>query len=142
MKMIVFVCTGNTCRSPMAEGIFNTLARDGGIECRAESCGIFADAGAPASREAVTAAAVYGADISGHTARPVSEALVEAADAVYCMTAQQTEQLRTVFPAHEDKIKDMPGGDIPDPYGGTDDVYAVTAERLCTAVKLIAEGMK
>jgi protein-tyrosine phosphatase len=72
MSKIVFVCSGNTCRSPMAEGIFNALSKQKGAGHFSLSCGLSAMHGMPASYNAVAAAAEYGADISGHLSRPVT----------------------------------------------------------------------
>jgi len=72
MKQALFVCTGNTCRSPMAEGICRALAEEKGWSIQAVSCGLAAFPGDPAAPYAVEAARKYGADLTMHRSRPLS----------------------------------------------------------------------
>ena len=69
MKKLLFVCTGNTCRSPMAEVIFNSLAEQKGLDWRAESAGVAAVAERPASQNAIQAVAEIGLDLNMHRTR-------------------------------------------------------------------------
>ena len=69
MKKILFVCTGNTCRSPMAAVIFNQLAAQSGLDYVAESAGVAAVGDRPASENAVKAVAEIGLDLSAHRTR-------------------------------------------------------------------------
>ena len=81
---ILFICTGNTCRSPMAQGLIEALAQERGLSIRASSAGLFAAYGAKVSPEAVEA--VKGrADISGHESRPLQVDLINGADLVLAM---------------------------------------------------------
>ena len=87
MKTVVFVCTGNTCRSPMAAGLFHVLLRQNGVtDVAVTSCGTGAFPGMPPTDQAVTAAAEYGADISDHRSRPLSSYLLAEGDLFVCMT--------------------------------------------------------
>ena len=142
MKTIVFVCTGNTCRSPMAEGLFNMLAEKEGLPFRAVSCGLFPDAGAAASAFAVEAAKELGADILGHGAKPCSEELLAGCCAVYCMTSAHAEQLSRAFPAFADVISTMPPSEISDPCGGDLELYRSTAAQILRSLRLITEELK
>ncbi len=119
---ILFVCTGNTCRSPLAEVL------SPGREVR--SRGLAAYEGEGASPYAVAAAAELGFDLSGHKARLVSEEDMLWADAVYAMTQDHAAALRSFFPEHADKVKTLPGGDLPDPIGGELAEYRACAARL------------
>ncbi len=82
---ILFVCSGNLCRSPMAEGIALHLAEERGLAVEAASCGTIARAGMEASGNAVKACAEKGIDISTHVAQPLTSDLVEWADQILCM---------------------------------------------------------
>ena len=99
MKTIVFVCTGNTCRSPMAEGIFRVLAEKYGLtDVTCTSCGTCAYTGLPANPYAVSAASAYGADISTHRSRALTQYLLEEGDLFVCMTQHHALQLLRFLP--------------------------------------------
>jgi protein-tyrosine phosphatase len=123
---ILFICTGNTCRSPLAEVLYTRRYP----EREARSRGIAAYENADAAAHSVTVAWEYGCDLSAHRAGMVAERDMEWADAVYGMTTAHAAMLRTIFPAYADKINTLPGGDLPDPLGGTMSDYRICAERL------------
>lgn len=140
MKKIVFVCTGNTCRSPMAQAILEKMARDAGQNLQVQSAGLYVLPGASASPNAVLAAREIGLELSAHRAQPLSQHLVEEADLVLCMTSGQAAQLKRMCPEKGEKIwaiKPYAGlgdGDVSDPYGGNLEEYrhcAAELEMLC-----------
>ncbi len=126
--MILFVCTGNTCRSPLAAA----LARSRGVD--AQSAGLMVWPGSPATPEAVRAARRHGADLTGHQAQPVTEALMRQAEAVWVMTSGHEEALALRYPEYAAKVTVLEPS-IPDPYGGDDAVYERCALRLLDAMK-------
>lgn len=137
---ILFVCTGNTCRSPMAAAIMNKIAVDNDLDVRIESAGIFAEEGG-ASENAKKAMLKYGIDLSEHRTQPVSEELISKCDIILTMTEGQKQLLR---PLAEDKVftlKEFAGGsgDISDPYGGGLEEYEETAEEIYDALVDAAE---
>jgi protein-tyrosine-phosphatase len=102
---LLFICTGNTCRSPMAEGYFNFVARKLGIDAAGKSAGIVANDGQHASDYSVRAMReLFDIDISGHKAKSVTVAGMQSADYVITMTKSHKLVLRGMFPEHEDKI--------------------------------------
>lgn len=134
LDIILFVCTGNTCRSAMAEGIWNAMARKSGVEVRAVSSGLVAFSGDPAAPQAVEAAKAYGADLTGHRARRLTLYDLEEAKAVYCMTRQQEETLCRLVPDLAEKITCLDERDITDPFGGSIALYRQTAQQIGDAI--------
>ena len=144
-RTFVFVCTGNTCRSPMAAGLAKMLLaemhgcrvgelRSRGIEVA--SAGVCARNGGRATSEAVQAAKALGADIARHRSSALAAETVESADAVFCMTAGHAATVRRAVPSADEKIKPLDtDGDIPDPIGGGLEIYRRTAERIVVALR-------
>ena len=126
--MILFVCTGNTCRSPMA----SALARAAGVD--AQSAGLRAFPGAPASPQAIRAAGLYGADLTGHRARMLDEAMLRDAEAVWVMTEAHEALLSMMFPQYARKVNVL-WPPIPDPFGGDDRTYERCAKSLMEAMQ-------
>ena len=84
---ILFVCTGNTCRSPMAAALFNKIAIEKNLDVRIESAGLFANEGEGASTEAIIAMKKYDVDLMGHHSQAINSELLEKSDLIFTMTA-------------------------------------------------------
>ena len=144
-KLVLFVCTGNTCRSPIAEGLARKLfsEREGcgeselsGKGIDVQSAGLFSMGGSPATPEAAEAAAEYGADISGHTSQKITVELINGADMIFCMTQFHLDHVLQMVPQAQSKARRLdPNADIPDPIGGGSAIYRKTAERIGEALK-------
>lgn len=134
-KRILLVCTGNTCRSPMAEGLLRALARERGQAVEVLSAGLCAD-GSPASPQAVAVMAERGIDISRHVSHPVTPELCAAADVIGVMSAGHRDLLIRLFAVPAEKVV-LLGGGIPDPFGGTLEDYRRTRDALEKAVRVL-----
>ena len=124
---ILFVCTGNICRTPMAEGVFRSMARQAGLESAftVDSAGTYGGhAGEPPSRLAIEAAARRGYDISGLRARPVVAADIARFDQVLAMDRGHMAVLRQLAPpALVGRLRMFADADVADPYGGSERDY-------------------
>ena len=136
MRTVIFVCTGNICRSPMAEAFLNRiLAREGLADYEVRSAGVWASDGRPASPYAIQVMARRGIDISGHRAHSMTQADVEEADLILAMASEHAEAMETLLPQYKPKIhllSEMAGRhyDIPDPGGGPLYEYLQCADEL------------
>ncbi|MCF7972621.1 MAG: threonylcarbamoyl-AMP synthase [Phycisphaerae bacterium] len=142
----LFVCTGNTCRSPMAEGIFrNMLAQH--LSCnevddlsvlgyKIVSAGTMGMHGLPASEGAVAACLDRGIDITGHESRGLSARLIEESDFIFTMTHFHRDTVLALFPEASQRcvLLDVKG-DIADPVGQPVTVYRACAVQIEDAIK-------
>ena len=133
-RTILFVCTGNTCRSPMAEAIARKLLSErpeDGITTVVRSAGVAAADGLPAADDAVEAMAEMGLDLSAHRSAGVSPKMLAEAELVLTMTPSHAEALMHMAPEAVQKIEPIdPAGLVEDPIGQGPEVYRRTAARL------------
>lgn len=145
-KSVLFVCTGNTCRSPMAQGLFQAATKDR-EDFTVASAGVAAYPGSPVSSETRTLLKARGVALDGFESQPVSEELVDQATHVFAMTVSHLQALVSLFPEHEDKFYlacefvEIPGRgiscDVPDPYGMGRRAYEEVAKTLDLAIPTI-----
>jgi protein-tyrosine-phosphatase len=137
IKNILFVCTANVCRSPMAEAIFNALAEERGLPWRAVSAGVAALEGEDTTPNARAALEEVGIYPEAHSARQVSEAMLKAADLVLVMSPQHVRALHRsfgnlsdVYTLPEYAIGASAEEGIPDPYGHTMTTFRASVREL------------
>ncbi|WP_164100472.1 Sua5/YciO/YrdC/YwlC family protein [Candidatus Laterigemmans baculatus] len=133
--LLVIVCTGNTCRSPMAEVLLRERFRK--LTGREDavgvvSAGLNAFAGDPAATPAVEVMGRRGLDLTGHASQPMSEQLLQLADVILTMTRGHREMLLARYPEAADRVYTLriDGGDISDPVGCPTEVYEACADQI------------
>jgi protein-tyrosine phosphatase len=140
-NMYLFVCTGNTCRSPMAEGLFRKLLAER-LHCQEDdlvdrgfmvvSAGVAAGPGSPPSPEAVEILKTRGVDIRSHESQPVTPQLLSQADQIFTMTRSHRELLLQEFPEAAPRVRLLArdGSDVIDPIGAGLEEYRHCAEQI------------
>ena len=141
MDKIIFICTGNTCRSPMAEGLFRAHGGEEKTGLTAASAGLFTQDGMPASQNAIAAAAERGADITAHRSRMLTAEMANAARYLVCMTGAHYDRLCELFPDCADKVFTLLPEDISDPFGGDLETYRRAAAEIDAGVRSIIERL-
>ena len=139
MADVLFVCSGNTCRSPMAMCLFNALCERRGLPYRAESAGLYAAEGSAASDGAFFAMKGRGLDLSRHVAQPLSMALVREARLVVTMGEPYAARVRDRYPDAQ-VIAFNPS--VSDPFGSSLAAYRLTAEDLASRMDWVLEKLR
>ena len=143
MMKILFVCTGNTCRSAMAAAMMADIAEKNDLDILCDSAGVFAEIGGRATDEAVRAMAKRGIDLSFHRTKPLTDELIDMADLILVMTAAHKQLIEGMAKGKVYTLNEYAGGegDIPDPFGGDDAEYDATASAIYDALVDIAERL-
>jgi protein-tyrosine-phosphatase len=146
---LLFVCSGNTCRSPLACAIAERELKTLGWQVEVRSGGVNALAGVPASTGSLDAARRHGLDLSTHRSREVDAALIDWADLILVMSPSHLVRLAQLGGAGKAALLDAfaygdEGGEdvgrgVPDPFGGDDEAYEVTYRTL---EELVAKSLR
>jgi protein arginine phosphatase len=145
VKRFLFVCTGNSCRSVMAEKLLNKLARDKGLSWEALSCGTSATRALGVPSGVKKALAGHGVEVVSHMSRAATENLLEWADVVLAMSTEHVEILNQRFPTKKEKIQlfrghlGLPRPDVADPIGKPDREYELCCKDLREGVEALIQ---
>ena len=141
MKTILFVCTANICRSPMAAALVRDRIAKAGLDAEVQvlSAGVWAETGGRASSGATAVLRSRGIDLAPHRSQPLTPALLKEANIILVMEEAHRRSIFYMAPEVLAKVyllAEMAGGhdDVPDPYGGTIQEYADTADELTTLI--------
>ena len=150
-KTVLFICTGNTCRSPMAEGLLKASIK-GDSNIRVISAGVAAMPGQLVSRETQEILSENGGALKGFKSQQVDEVLLKEADLVIAMTSAHADRVRQFFSAHVGEVnllcdyidpsEGLAGADIPDPIGMGKAAYEEVAEVMALAMPGIIEAIR
>lgn len=153
LKSVLFVCTGNTCRSTMAEGLFKDMLKKKGPldeDIKVQSAGVFALEGDSASKGAVEVMAELGIDVRDHRAQRLTPSMIREADIIFAMTKNHRDAVLSIDPSAADKTytlaeygakfdRDLKGTDIGDPYGQPVEIYRQSAQDIKEILKVIID---
>lgn len=148
VKKVLFVCTANLCRSPMAEALFNDLARERRLPFVAESAGVSAREDfdmAPHAREAMDE---IGARVASHRSRRITKRMLDDADLILVMGSRHRAETERVLGVSEkvhllgEYVGEPSGEEVPDPYGLTLFAYRASARQLYGYVEKALDRME
>ncbi|MCA9071813.1 MAG: Sua5/YciO/YrdC/YwlC family protein [Planctomycetaceae bacterium] len=152
-QVILFVCTGNTCRSPLAEGLFRKLLADR-LGCSPDdlpdrgytilSAGLAAASGAPAAMESIEVARNYGANLESHSSQPLTDELLAKADRVYTMTQSHRDSILFARPDAADRVYllSQEETDICDPIGGGASEYESCGREIALHLEKLLDDLE
>ena len=146
---VMFVCTGNICRSAMAEGILKKLVKENNLNIEVCSCGVYAGDGDYASFNAIEAAKYYDVDISNHKATNIRNSQIEEMDIILCATNSHKNVVISMYPNLMNKVytmkeyagldKDGKDMDVKDPWGYDMETYRRCIQEISLCIEKIIE---
>ena len=140
MKKVLFVCSGNTCRSPMAQAVFNAAAEKRGLDAVAFSAGLYTQDGLPYAANTVEVLRDNGISLSG-TSKQITDTMLTECDIVFGLTYSINTALVAAFPEYQDKIYRFPL-EVPDPFGGDIMLYRRSLIKITDGVEKILRAIE
>lgn len=147
MKKIIFVCTGNTCRSPMAEKISQKIAKDRGVEAESISRGLAVFGTEPANAYAIATLSNYGLDLTQHISKSFEVEDIENDILILTMTRQHKRLLLRAYPNLTDRVYGIyeyigKVKDVEDPYGKPLQAYMECADELYQVITKVFDKLE
>lgn len=149
MQKVMFICTGNICRSAMAEALFKKIAQEKGKKIQVYSCGIYADTGDYPTYDAIEIMKEYEVDLKAHHATNIKESPIQEMDLILCATRSHKEAVQRLYPEIRNKVytmkeyvsekKNGQDIDISDPWGYGMNVYRSCASEIYEVVLKLVE---
>ncbi|MBZ2174934.1 low molecular weight protein arginine phosphatase [Schnuerera sp. xch1] len=145
---ILFVCTGNTCRSPMAEALMEKMAKEKELNVNVKSAGIFALEGQQVSKGAIEALKLEGINIDSYRAKIINRQLLEKADLILSMSVSHKAELLSKYDFIKGKIYTLKEyayskeENIEDPYGGDMHLYNKVKKEIKDALKEVIKQLE
>lgn len=150
MTKVMFVCTGNICRSAMAEGLLKKRLEElGKKDMEVYSCGIFAENGDYATYNAIEAAENYNTDIKSHRATNIQDSNIEEMDLILCMSKSHKYSVLQMYPELKGKVytlkeyveyREADGDvDIKDPWGYDSEVYRRCIDEISICIEMLLQ---
>ena len=148
----MFICTGNICRSAMAEGMLRKMLQEKKIEAEIYSCGIYAETGDEPTYNAIDAMKDYDVNITSHKATNIRDSKIKEMDIILCATNSHKQNVLYLYPELKGKVytmkeyagidKDGQDLDIKDPWGYDLNVYKHCAKEIQECLEKIVEKLK
>lgn len=144
---IMFICTGNICRSAMAHVMFEKMAKEKNKNVQVYSCGVYAQNGDTSTYEAIETMHEYGIDLKKHRATNIRNSNIKNMDIILCATTSHKNMVINIYPELKEKVftmKEYAGYpqndlDIEDPWGYGIDVYKNCAKEIEDCLDKIME---
>ena len=150
MQKIMFVCTGNICRSAMADKLLAKRVSEEKMDIEIYSCGTFAEQGDYPTTEAIEVMQEYDVDMKVHRATNIRKSNIQQMDLILCATTSHKNMVLQLYPNLQGKIYTMKeyvgdtenGIDIPDPWGFDLTIYRICAAEINKIIEKIIDKMK